>query len=347
MTYDPMTNKMVIIVDIRGPKEYRHFIYETFKRIIAGQPNHSFIIISEEPLDPAFVFSENIVKEVVKQKKISLFAQLKVSSVLKKYKADVFVTRETIKTNTPQILIAFGKVAPAFLKRAQVIVTPSEFIKKVIIEKYKIDGNKIDVVYKGADEYFQPVSFESKDEIIEAYADGNEFFLCFALNEHNNLLNLLKAFSIFKKMQKSGMQLLIVSETGMSKDFLEALRFYKFKSEVNVFDNISKKILLEMTAAAYAIVYPFMNADYSQVLKAMKFNVPVIVPGENKMHEILNEAALYIDQNDHKDIADKMMLIYKDENLRQQLIEKGKEQVEKYNWDKSANMLWQSIQKSS
>ena len=337
---------MIIAVDTRGAEEYRHFIYETFKRISERQPGLSFIFISEKPLEPAFIFSDKIVSEIVREYKIPLLSQLKVSSVLKKYKADVFVTRQTIKTNTPQVLIAFGKVAPASFKRAQAIITVSGFIKKEIIEKYKIDGNKIDVVYKGVGEDFQPVSFESKEEIIEAYADGNEFFLCVAMAEHNNLLNLLKAFSIFKKMQKSGMQLLIVSDTGMSKDFLEALRLYKFKSEVNVFDNISKKILWETTAAAYAIVYPFTHADYSQVLKALKCNMPVIVSDENELHEILNEAALYVDQDDHKDIADKMMLIHKDENLRQQLIEKGKEQVKKYSWDRSADQLWQCIQKT-
>jgi len=40
------------------------------------------------------------------------------------------------------------------------------------------------------------------------------------------------------------------------------------------------------------------------------------------------------------------MLVYKDEKLRQQLIENGKEQVKKYTWDKTANSLWKSIEKA-
>jgi glycosyltransferase involved in cell wall biosynthesis len=337
---------MVIAADIRGSEEYRHFIFETFKRITLQQPHHSFIFISERPLDPSFIFSKNIVSEVVGETKIRFLSQLKLSSVLKKYKANLLVTAETIKTHTSQILIAFGKETQASIKRTQVIITASNFIKKAIIEKYEIDGRGIDVVYKGVDEEFQPLLFEGKENIIEAYADGNEYFLSVANTEQDNLLNLLKAFSIFKKMQKSGMQLLIVSDTNMSKEFLEAFRLYKFKSEVNVFDNVSKKELLKVAGAAYAFIYPFNDGDYSQVLSLMKCNVPIIVSGTNEMREILNEAALYVDRDDHKDIADKMMLIYKDENLRRQLIEKGREQVKEYSWDKSADQIWDSIQKT-
>jgi hypothetical protein len=41
-----------------------------------------------------------------------------------------------------------------------------------------------------------------------------------------------------------------------------------------------------------------------------------------------------------------MMLLYKDESLRNRLVEKGKTVVEKYNWDKTADALWQCIQKA-
>ncbi|MEI9807188.1 MAG: hypothetical protein WDO16_04480 [Bacteroidota bacterium] len=42
------------------------------------------------------------------------------------------------------------------------------------------------------------------------------------------------------------------------------------------------------------------------------------------MQEMAKEAALYVKPGDHTDIADKMMMLYKDENLRSLLIQKGK-----------------------
>ena len=60
-------------------------------------------------------------------------------------------------------------------------------------------------------------------------------------------------------------------------------------------------------------------------LEAMRCDVPVITSADSSMQEIAGDAALYADANDHTDIADKMMLLYKDENLRNQLIEKGRQ----------------------
>src|ERR1035437_11035787 len=194
---------MVIAVDIRFTEEYQNFIYETFSRITAQHPQHSFIFIFNKPFDPSFIFSENIIPIVVQQTKISLLSQFsdhKISSLLKKHKADVFVTTQSLlRTNVPQCLIAWDKFTSKSLKKAQVIVTGSEFSKKEIIENYKIDKNKIDAVYKGVDEIFQPIIFEEKEKIKEQYADGNEyFFTCLpagrftgTIKRENILLNLL------------------------------------------------------------------------------------------------------------------------------------------------------------
>jgi glycosyltransferase involved in cell wall biosynthesis len=64
------------------------------------------------------------------------------------------------------------------------------------------------------------------------------------------------------------------------------------------------------------------------------------------MQEIAGNAALYFNPADHNDIAEKMLLLYKDENLRSQLIEKGKQICKQYNWDRSAELFWQSIEKA-
>ena len=61
----------------------------------------------------------------------------------------------------------------------------------------------------------------------------------------------------------------------------------------------------------------------TQVLQAMKSGVPVITSPESAMSEICGDAALYADPENFKDIAVKMMLIFKDENLRKTLIDKG------------------------
>jgi len=78
----------------------------------------------------------------------------------------------------------------------------------------------------------------------------------------------------------------------------------------------------------------------------MKCHVPALTSRGSSMEEIAIDGAMYFDANNHADIADKMMLIYKDETLRNKLIENAKLVVEKYNWEKSSELFWQSILKT-
>ena len=70
------------------------------------------------------------------------------------------------------------------------------------------------------------------------YADGNEYFIYTGeIGSNKNLLNLLKAFSAFKKRQKSNMQLLIAGKPGWKyEEFLENLRLFRFKEEVKLLE---------------------------------------------------------------------------------------------------------------
>ncbi|MEO5782325.1 MAG: glycosyltransferase family 1 protein, partial [Ginsengibacter sp.] len=245
----------------------------------------------------------------------------------------------------PQCLIAFDKVTTKSLGKVNEVIADSEFSKKEIIEKYKIGANKIDVVYKGVEEIFQLITFLEKESIKGKYASGNEYFLYTGtMPSGNNLLNLLKAFSAFKKMQKSNMQLLIATKTQMPKEFLETLRLFKFKSEVQLLD-VDESELAKITASAYAFVYPFAQG-YLYALQAMISGVPILTSNTGYIPEVCGDAALYFDENEYKKIADKMMLIYKDENARKQLIEKGRDLVKKYSWDNSADSLWKCIEKA-
>ena len=63
------------------------------------------------------------------------------------------------------------------------------------------------------------------------------------------------------------------------------------------------------------------------------------------MPEVGGDAALLVDPTDHQDIADKMQLLYKDEALRARLVQAAPVQVAKFNWDKTAAKLWDSMMK--
>ena len=100
-----------------------------------------------------------------------------------------------------------------------------------------------------------------------------------------------------------------------------------------------------LIASAYAFVYPSLFEGFGvPVLEAMNCGVPPLTSANTAMQEVGEDAALYFDPADPVSIADKLMLIYKDEDLRNSLIEAGKRVAAKYNWQRSADLVWEGIE---
>jgi glycosyltransferase involved in cell wall biosynthesis len=355
---------------------YGYFIFETFRRITALHPEHKFIFIFDRPFDRRFIFSENITPVVsgppARHPLLwKYWYDVKIPRLLKKYKADLFVSPDgycSLNTKIPQCMVVHDlaflhfpshakkshlfylkKYTPKFLEKAKTIATVSEFSKRDILDQYKIDPQKINVVYSAAKEKFAAVSEETKTETKIKYSSGHEYFLYVgAIHPRKNLLNLLKAFSVFKKRLKSNFKLILVGRLAWKYDqFLEKLKTYKYRDDVIMPGYIDEEDVVKLTASAYAVVYPSLWEGFGvPVLEAMNCNVPVLTSANSSMQEIASEAALYFDPTNHEDIAEKMMRIYKDEMLRNQLIEKGKSVTKNFSWDKTAALLWDCIQKT-
>ena len=355
---------------------YGNFISECFSRITVRFPQHTFIFIFDRQYDPIFIFSKNVIPVVLSPETRHPFLwwiwfNIGIPPVLKRYKADVFISMDgfcSLFTKVPQCLVVhdlaflhhpktikrshlffYKTFTPVFLKKAKRVVTVSEYSKMDIVKSYQIDPLKIDVVFNGASEMFNPLGFDEKEIIKNQYTDGNEYFLCIsAIHPRKNLINLLKAFSIFKKRQKSKMRLVIAGRLAWKHEgFMELLKLYKYREEVNLLGYVEHGTLVKITAAAYAMIYPSLFEGFGvPLIESMRCKVPVLTGDISAMPEIAGEAAMYFDPSNHHDMADKMMLIFKDESERKKLIEKGITRSSLYSWDRTSKLLWQCIQKT-
>jgi glycosyltransferase involved in cell wall biosynthesis len=356
---------------------YGYFIYETFKRITANHPEHEFIFIFDRPFDNRFVFGKNVNAIVTGPPARhpllwKYWYDFKVPAILNKYKADVFVSCDcfcSLTTKIPQCLILhdlaflhypsfikkshllfYKKYTPKFLQKAKSVATVSEFSKKDILKHYKTEPGKIDVVFSAAKEIFHPASEEEKVLTKNKYTDGKEFFVyAGSIHPRKNLMNLLKAFSVFKKRQQTNMKLVLTGRLAWKyENFTESLKTYKYRNDVVMTGYVSEEELVKIMGSAYGLVYPSLLEGFGvPVLEAMRSDVPVITSINTSMQEIAKDAALYADANNFSDIADKMMMLYKDENLRKELIEKGRHISKQYSWDKSSDLLWNCIVKAT
>lgn len=351
-----------------------NFIFECFSRLAKKFPQHQFLFISDKTINDQRILSDNILPVITGPKiknplLLQYWLNFKLPAVLRKHKADVFVSigNCSLRTKLPQCLVVndlsflhhpqfftrswfrfYKKNTPAFLSRATIITTAAEFLKQDIFETYKINAGKVDVVYQGINKIFTPADWQQKEIIKGEYTSGKEYFLYTGeINSNKNLVNLLKAFSFFKKRQKSNMQLVLATTTVFTDAaFTKNLAAYKYRDEIKLLDKLPPETFAAIMAAAYALVYPvFYDGFCTPALEAMQAGVPVITSNKAAIPEICGNAALYINPDDFNDIADKMMLLFKDESKRNELIGSGLQQAAKYNWPVTTELLWQAIEK--
>jgi glycosyltransferase involved in cell wall biosynthesis len=372
---------MIIAVNTRTlpddyPDEYRYFVYETFKRIVSNKPEHQFVFIADKKNNQPIIEGNNVTQIVTAPAATSpllwkFWFDVKVRAILRKYKADVFVSCDgvsSLTTRVPQCLVIhdlaflqetsflqksqlqfYKRNSQKFLNKANSIAVISAFVKKVICTQYNRKAAAIDIVSGGINELFQPIQQEEKTVTRNKYTDGKEYFL-FAGKIHpaNNLMNLLKAFSVFKKRQQTNMKLVFAGKiTDKYKSFKVSLQSYKYRNDVVIIEHAEENELVKIMGAAYGLINPSLYEGFvSSVLQAMRCHVPVITAAGTSMQEITKDAGLYTDAGSFTSIADKMMLLYKDEKLRNELVQKGRLVAEEFSWEKTADLLWQSIGKA-
>jgi glycosyltransferase involved in cell wall biosynthesis len=352
------------------------FEFETLKRITRNHPNDHFIFLFDRDCSEEFLFSDNITPLILSPQArhpflYYLWFEFSVAGVLNKLKPDLFLSPDgylSLRSDCRQLPVIhdinfehypgdipfleqkyYRRFFPRFAKKASRIATVSEFSKNDISRHYDIDPSKIDVVYNGCSNVFGPTTGETKKATREKYACGEEYFLFVgALHPRKNISRLLEAFDRFRKTQSSRVKLVIVGKKYYWTS--EIKRTYinmQFKDEVIFTGRLSPEELAKVTASALALTYvPYFEGFGVPVLEAMNSDVPVITSNVTSMPEVADGAALLVDPFSVDAICNAMLYLWKDEDMRKNLVEKGRKRRLDFSWDKSADLLWKSISRT-
>ncbi|MDB5252754.1 MAG: glycosyltransferase family 4 protein [Flaviaesturariibacter sp.] len=350
-----------------------YFTREVFTRLASAHPEHSFHFLLDRPYEGTDPFPRNVHLEVLGPPARhpllwKYWYDVKVTGALKRLKADVFISPDgfaSLTTRVPQCLVvhdlgflhqpdAYKKshvqflrfFTPRFARKAASIATVSEFSKNDLVAQYGIDPARIQVVYSAVKPVFQPLDGDEKAAVKEQYTGGREYFIyAGAIQPRKNLVNLLKAFSKFKKRQKNSWKLVLAGRLAWKNgDFLDLLKSYKFRDDVVLTGYVSENELARLVGASYALVYPSLFEGFGvPPLEAIQCAVPPLTSEASAMEEIAGEAALYFNPTDPHSIANALMRIYQDEDSRAALIAKGHAIAAQYSWDRTASLLWDSV----
>jgi glycosyltransferase involved in cell wall biosynthesis len=350
------------------------FTRETLSRITQDHPEHQFLFIFDRPYAEEFIFSENITPIVLSPPTRHPFLwyiwfELQIPRILKKYKADLFFSPDgylSLNTRVKQLAAIhdinfahrpkdlpwlkakyYNHYFPLFARKAKRIVTVSYFSKEDINRTYKIDGDKIDVVYNGVNTLYTPTSEEEKLKVKAWYCQRSDYFLFIgSLHPRKNITGLLRAYDAFRTSIESDVKLLIVGESMFKTSEIElTYEGMRYKDDVLFTGRLSNNELHQVLGAALALTFvPYFEGFGIPVIEAMSAGVPVICSNTTSLPEVGGSAVLYVDPFSLNQIKEAMIKIYEQKDVRDSLIEKGFVQKDKFSWNKTAELLWGSIQ---
>jgi glycosyltransferase involved in cell wall biosynthesis len=233
------------------------------------------------------------------------------------------------------------------LLQAQTIFTFSAKDKEFFISRSAAAAvaGKIFVVPVAPDEGGDLTAGE-KSVIKGAYAEGKEYFFTDVAGVgQKEVVELLKSFSLFKKRQRSNMQLVLAGKDPASdKPLADLLATYKYREDIHWAGYLSLADGFRLAGSSYAIVFPFDRDNLGiHLLNAWKAGVPVITTSSACLPEMAGEAVMYAQPGDQASLAGQLMLIYKDESLRSRLIGKGREQGRSFSRERSIGEVWAGI----
>lgn len=353
------------------------FTYETVKRMVENHPEHEFIFFFDRKYDTKFVFADNVTPVVLMPQArhpilFKIWFNYSVTKALKKYNATIFFSPDgylSLRTNCPQIgvihdlnfehypkdlpknaLKYLKYYFPLFAKKANHIISVSEYSKQDIASTYAIDPAKITVAYNGASEQFVPISLTEKKDIKIKYANGEDYFIYVgAIHARKNVERLLLAFDQFKAITQSATKLMIVGENlWKNPSFEQLLEKLVYKEDVIFSGHVDLKTLTKLMGAAKALtLVSYFEGFGIPLVEAMRVGIPILTSNKTALPEIAGDAGLIVDPFSIDAIADGLLKLDQDDQLRKKLVEKGTERSKLFSWDKTASIIWEAIEKAT
>lgn len=235
-------------------------------------------------------------------------------------------------------------------RKANFIFTVSEFSKKEIVRLYGTNFQKIIVSHLAPDSEFNKNVNSLSAEIIKQKYGLGKFVLCLGtIFTRRHVVELVEAFERFCEDNK-GYQLLIVGKnrTYPFVDIEEKIKQINSSLGVKIIhlDFLEEDELKAIYEASEAVVY---LSDYEgfglPVIEAQYFDKPVITSYNTSLIEVGGDSVEFIKDNGVTSIIKGLKNVLGSEKRREELIAKGRENLQRFDWQRSADTVLVNILK--
>jgi glycosyltransferase involved in cell wall biosynthesis len=231
---------------------------------------------------------------------------------------------------------------PLSAKRADRIISVSEFTKREICEHYGIAYDKVTVIHEGASDSFAPIKDRNLMlRRLKKYQIRTKYLLFVGrIEPRKNIVGVLKAFQHLKKEGHKELCIVIVGH--QDRIFRERKLFTEIEklgleSDVLFTGGVSEEDLCALYNGAEALVYPAFAEGFGlPVVEAMASGTPVVTSNTTALQEVAGSAAILVNPHSHEEIAQAIDRLLSDESLKSELSHMGLDRARQFRWEETA-----------
>jgi glycosyltransferase involved in cell wall biosynthesis len=227
-------------------------------------------------------------------------------------------------------------------RKADAVIVPTEAAKDDIERLYGIPGNRIDVVPEGVDDSFVPV--EDREALLavrKRYLGGDVPYILFVgkFSQRRNIPALVTAFADVKRQDGIPHKLLLYGKNVLN------LPIDQLAADLGVADSVVQvnekladhRAILPVYSGADLFVHPTAYEGFSlTIVEAMACGAPVITVGRGAVAEIVDGAAITVDEPTPDQLAAAIRKVLADPELRASLRRKGLERSKLWRFSETA-----------
>ncbi|OGM04460.1 hypothetical protein A2715_05150 [Candidatus Woesebacteria bacterium RIFCSPHIGHO2_01_FULL_39_32] len=366
---------MKILIDARmyglehsGIGRYLINLIDNLKEI---DRENSYIILLRKKYFDELRFPENWMKIIVDLRHYTFAEQFKLPGIINKEKPDLvhfphfniplqfkgpFVVtihdttmhhQGTNATTLPLYKYIFKRIPYKLVFKKAVInskkiITPSETVKKEVLDYYKVDPEKIAVAYEGfnADYIVEKASSRELETLTKfKAANADYFFYVGNAYPHKNLDNVIRGIVDINKNKNGSVRFLIA---GSRDIFMERLQKLIDRLEANDYVELLGFVrddeLWVLYKYSLGFVYPSLSEGFGlQGLEAISSGTILLASNIPVFQEIYGSHAFYFNPQDVSSISGTMYSVLKMEREdKYKYLEIAQEYIKKYSWQKMA-----------
>jgi glycosyltransferase involved in cell wall biosynthesis len=225
------------------------------------------------------------------------------------------------------------------VRHAGAVIAISQKTKDDLLDMFKLPEESVSVVHLGVRPVFRKLEDRSLVERFLSAAGVKRPYVLYVGNvkPHKNISTLLRAFAQMRT-QRDDLELVFVGGSCRGdKALSELAQRLGIMGAIRDLQHVSDEELVCAYNGADVLVLPSLYEGFGYTpLEAMACGTPTVVSTGGSLPEIVGIASLTVDPSQPEELAEALLSVVRDPEMKRDLIAKGRINVQRFSWRATA-----------